>query len=129
MAGWCEPAYRHAVQTLLQLQQRMLSTAKEAADQASIQSLIAKAQISLFSNVVRIFVLARPQSNRLQSTLDGSSALETIDKVSSSTACNVTDFDPPTVIGETNQVRVIDDNNTDDSKRPKQPRGRMKIVL
>ena len=65
-------------------------TANEDVDQASIQSLIAIAQISLFSMSSSSLSLARPQSNRLQSTLDGSSALETIDKVSSSTARNVT---------------------------------------
>ena len=57
--------------TLLQLQERLLTTANEGVDQVSIQSLIAITQISLFSMSSSSLSLARPQSNRLQSTLEG----------------------------------------------------------
>ena len=74
----------------LQLQQRLLTVAKEAAGQASTHSLIGKRRISLFSMLSASLPIARPLSSRLQSTLEESSALEMIDDEPSSTARNVT---------------------------------------
>ena len=86
MAFWCAPACRVPTFLHLQLQQRMLTAAKEAARQASTHSLIGKRRISRFSMLSASLPMARPLSNRLQSTIDDRSAMEMIDDESSSIA-------------------------------------------
>ena len=67
-------AYRHAVPTLLQLQERLWTTALETADQASTQHLVTKPSVlvSAKSPSKSSASLARPVPDLLQATPDGS---------------------------------------------------------